>query len=297
MSESCRAYNKTARGKKKIQEHGQKVRNYLKTEAGKKQIQKHKQEHGQKMRNWWKTEDGMKVKKKLRARPRWAENKNVYGAHAPPSPEKCAHAFHRDGLSLGEATLVVNLNTVWNQPTLCHFVSAGDGQLPSLSFNLLHGDTLMFGSFVDERYLHGVPARHPDFCSSTRVSIAVTVKKVGTLALQEIVRLMLDGKYTRCTRWANVQTSRAVIVLRGEGEEMRSLPTKDQEEEGGFCEEDFFSRAPAATWIIQKIARDMGGVWTRAQVNVYPSHELALKMSKAAQKMSKASSSASSASS
>lgn len=90
---------------------------------------------------------------------------------------------------------------------------------------------------------------------------------------------MLDGKYTRCTRWANVQTSKAVIVLRGE--DLRALPTKDQEEEKGFCEEDFFSRAPAATWIIQKIAMDMGGVWTRAQVNVYPSQELALQMSKA----------------
>ena len=91
---------------------------------------------------------------------------------------------------------------------------------------------------------------------------------------------MVDGKYTRCTRFANAQTTRAVIVLRGE--EMRSLPTKDQEgEKGFFCEEDFFSRAPAATWIIQKIAMDMGGVWTRAQVNVYPSQELALQMSKA----------------
>ena len=221
------AYNKTARGKKTIQKHGQKMRNWYKTEDG----MKFKQGHGQKMRNWWKTEagkihkqklrdarplpqeraqkkrewykteDGMKCKQgqgqkmrewyeteagkihkqKLRAaRPRWAENKNVYGAHAPPSPEKCAHAFHQDGLRPGEATLVVNLNTVWNQPTLCHFVSAGDGdQLPSLSFNLLHGDTLMFGSFVDERYLHGIPARPPDFLTSTRVSIAVTVKKVG----------------------------------------------------------------------------------------------------------------------
>ena len=82
------------------------------------------------------------------------------------------------------------------------------------------------------------------------------------------------------------------------GEEMRSLPTKDQEgEKGFFCEEDFFSMAPWATWIINKMAKDMGGVWTRAQVNVYPSQELALEMSKAAQKMSKASSSASSASS
>ena len=107
---------------------------------------------------------------------------------------------------------------------------------------------------------------------------------------------MLDGKYTRGTRRANTQTTRAVIVLRGK--EMRSLPTKDQEKEKGFfCEEDFFSLAPLVTWIIEKIARDMGGVWTRAQVNVYPSQELALEMSKAAQKMSKASSSASSASS
>ena len=171
------AYNKTARGKKTIQKHGQKMRNWYKTEDG----MKFKQGHGQKMRNWWKTEAGKIHKQKLRAaRPRWAENKNVYGAHAPPSPEKCAHAFHQDGLRPGEATLVVNLNTVWNQPTLCHFVSAGDGdQLPSLSFNLLHGDTLMFGSFVDERYLHGIPARPPDFLTSTRVSIAVTVKKVG----------------------------------------------------------------------------------------------------------------------
>ena len=91
--------------------------------------------------------------------------------------------------------------------------------------------------------------------------------------------MMLDGKYTRCTRFAKAQTSRAVIVLRGE--EMRSLPTKDQEEEKGFCEEDFFSRAPTATALIEKIAMDMGGVWTRAQVNIYPSQELALQMSKA----------------
>ena len=202
LSESRRAYNKTARGKKNIQKHGQKMRNWYKTEDG----MKFKQGYGQKMREWYETEAGMKVqqeraqklrnyykteaglkhKQKLRelgrrkARQRWAENKNVYGAHAPPSPEKCAHAFHQDGLRPGEATLVVNLNTVWNQPTLCHFVSAVDGdQLPSLSFNLLHCDTLMFGSFVDERYLHGIPARPPDFLTSTRVSIAVTVKKVG----------------------------------------------------------------------------------------------------------------------
>ena len=91
---------------------------------------------------------------------------------------------------------------------------------------------------------------------------------------------MVDGKYTRCTRFANAQTTRAVIVLRGE--EMRSLPTKDQEgEKGFFCEEDFFSRAPTATALIEKIAMDMGGVWTRAQVNIYPSQELALQMSKA----------------
>ena len=63
---------------------------------------------------------------------------------------------------------------------------------------------------------------------------------------------MLDGKYTRGTRRANTQTTRAVIVLRGD--DLRALPTRDQEEEKGFCEEDFFSRAPAATWIIQKMA-------------------------------------------
>ena len=182
MSDATRAYFKTARGKKQIQkhkqEHGQKMRNYLKTDRGK----KYKQGLGQKKREWYETEAGMKVKQKLReARPRWAENKNVYGAHAPPSPQNCAHAFHHDGLRPGEATLVVNLNTVCNQPTQCLFVSAGDGdQLPSLFFNMVHCDTLMFGSFVDERYLHGVPPRHPYFCAtSTRVSIAVTVKKVG----------------------------------------------------------------------------------------------------------------------
>ena len=135
------------------------------------------------MRKWYETEAGKIHKQKLRdARPRWAENKNVYGAHAPPSPEKCAHAFHQDGLILGEATLCVNLNEDPWQPTQCQFVSAGDGdhQLPShLIYHLVHCDTLVFGSFVDERYLHGVPARHPDFCASTRVSIAVTVQKVG----------------------------------------------------------------------------------------------------------------------
>ena len=107
---------------------------------------------------------------------------------------------------------------------------------------------------------------------------------------------MLDGKYTRCTRFANAQTTRAIIVLRGEGEDFRALPTRDQEEEKGFCEEDFFSRAPTATSIIEKIARDMGGVWSRAQVNIYPSEELAQKM-RASSSASSASSSASSASS
>jgi len=99
---------------------------------------------------------------------------------------------------------------------------------------------------------------------------------------------MVDGKYTRCTRFANAQTTRAVIVLRGE--EMRSLPTRDQEEEKGFCEEDFFALAPWATWIIEKIARDMGGEWSRAQVNIYPSEDLALQMSKASSSASSASS-------
>ena len=100
--------------------------------------------------------------------------------------------------------------------------------------------------------------------------------------------MILDGKYTRCTRWANAQTTRAVIVLRGG--DLRALPTRDQKEEKGFfCEEDFFALAPAATWIIDKMAKDMGGVWSRAQVNIYPSEELA--------KMMRASSSASSASS
>ena len=107
---------------------------------------------------------------------------------------------------------------------------------------------------------------------------------------------MVAGKYTRCTRWANAQTTRAVIVLRGG--DLRALPTRDQKEEKGFfCEEDFFALAPAATWIIDKMAKDMGGVWSRAQVNVYPSQELALEMSKAAQMMSKASSSVSSSAS